>query len=134
VNLHPKTATIQAIERVTSYSAFLFNDASSYNVEKEGSKNLSDEAIGAHISNAVPIIMRDRNLTVDAAKDFAFAEARSYEKKMVKLINCHDLSDEERRFADALMVFVAGNAWWSTVCTRYNGSCEAKNAVAGISE
>ncbi|KAI9891309.1 MAG: hypothetical protein M1814_002822 [Vezdaea aestivalis] len=101
-------------------TAGLTNDLYSWEKEYEASlKNGQPDVV-----NAVWVLMGEHNLTIDEAKDLCREKIKESVAEYVQLVKDNkdnpELSEDLRRYLEAMLYSLSGNVVWSLRCPRYH--------------
>jgi terpene synthase-like protein len=78
----------------------------------------------SRLMNAIAIMIKQHNLPAYKARGLVKGLALEYEKKLMdmrsELFSVGTMSEDMRKYIDAVIWMVAGNAVWGSTCPRYN--------------
>jgi hypothetical protein len=105
-----------------AYAALgLTNDLYSWEKEREEARRSGQECV----FNAIWVIMHERSVREDDAKEICRAEIRKWIDMYCRIVeeSRHNtsLSQDVRTYLEALLFSYVGNLVWSLECPRYNG-------------
>ncbi|KAL3297596.1 fusicoccadiene synthase [Colletotrichum asianum] len=97
----------------------LVNDLHSWEKERDAAAEEGQD----YVFNAIWVIMNERGIGVDDAKDICCEETMkvmsTYWNTVKAARNNESLSDDLRRYLEALLLSYSGNLVWSIYCPRY---------------
>lgn len=97
----------------------LVNDLYSWEKERDAAAEEGQD----YVFNAIWVIMNERGIGVDDAKDVCREETMkvmsTYWNNVKAARNNESLSDDLRRYLEALLLSYSGNLVWSIYCPRY---------------
>jgi hypothetical protein len=106
------------------HAASLQNDLFSYDKEyRDAMKHGQSDVV-----NAVWVMMKEHNMTVDEAKQLCRMKIKEVVAKYLSVVdrtrNDKSLSIDLRRYIDAMQYSLSGNVAWSLACPRYHAKAE----------
>ena len=120
MNLHltpEELESVQELEWTLGGVLALTNDYFSWKKEKLQSTD--------RIRNGVHVLMKGHGLHQERAKSLLRGIVVDEEEKVKRLktervANGPPMSEELKRYVEALEIYVGGNCYWSATCSRYN--------------
>jgi hypothetical protein len=102
----------------------LQNDLFSWEKELEASiKNGQN-----HVVNALFVLMREHNISIDEAKELCKEKIHEYEANYIRTLRDveqnRELSHDLKKYVEALQFASTGNTLWSMTCPRYHKSID----------
>lgn len=119
MNIHLTDEEVEAVKQfewTLGGVLALTNDYFSWNKERLQSTD--------RVRNAVPLLMRQYSLPQEQAKlllkGIIIQEEEKAKRLRMSLESHNGLSDDLKRYIEALEMYSGGNCYWSATCPRYN--------------
>ncbi|KAL4812877.1 isoprenoid synthase domain-containing protein [Aspergillus spinulosporus] len=110
-------AKFNSLEKTTIRHVIIANDILSWEKELKEATESNEE--GAALCSVVPILARNLGIGFDGAKRVLWAAARELEEEMEGLVDSGALSNDGKRYVQALKYLASGNEEWCRTTSRY---------------